>query len=98
MQLLRQFFRQNNKGIVRKAAGRLEDLFLLLGERQEEALHDQGYQLKHCPFPKCGLSLLHLFLKAVEASTKAPAPPASHPGQEGLKLLPHFLGLAWPPS
>ena len=76
MQLLWQFCRENNKQIVRKAAGRLEHPFLLLGERQEEALHDQGHQLKHCPCPKCGLSLLHLFLKAGQASTNSPAPPA----------------------
>ena len=50
--------------------------FLLLGEQQEEALNDEGHQLKNCPCPKCGLSLFHLFLMAGPVSTKPPAPPA----------------------
>ena len=77
-------------------AGRLEHLFRLL-KRQEEALHDQEYQLKHCPCPKCGLSLLHRFLKAGQASTNSSTTPAAVPGHGGLQLLPHLLGLAQPP-
>ena len=63
-----QFCRENNRGIVRKAAGTLEHPFLLLGEQQEEALHYQGHQIKDC-LKNC-LSLLHLFLKAGQVSTK----------------------------
>ena len=34
-----------------------------------QAQYGQGYQLKYCPCPKYGLSLLNLFLKAGQAST-----------------------------
>ena len=43
--------------------------FLLLGEQHKEALQDQGSPLNHYPCPKCGISLLHLFLKAGQVST-----------------------------
>ena len=86
--------------MVRKAAGKLEHPFLLLGEQQEEALQDQGNQLNHCPCPKCGISLLHLFIKAGQVSTNPGHQllQAARHGQGGLQLLPHLLGLAWPPQ
>ena len=91
---------KNNKVIVRKAAGKLEHPFLLLGEQQEEALQDQRSQMNHCPCPKCGISLLHLFLKAGQVSINPghPLHQPAHPGQGGLQLLKHLLGLARPPG
>ena len=79
LQLLWHFCRENNQGIVRKAAGRLEDPCLLLNEQKEEARHYQGHQLKDCPCPKYCFSLLHLFVKAGQVSTNPPAPPVCPP-------------------
>ena len=86
--------------MVRNAAGRLEHPFLLLGEQHEEAFQDKGSQLNHCPCPKCGISLLPLFLQAGQVLTNPGHQllPAAHTGQGGLQLLPHLLGLAQPPS
>ena len=94
------FCREDNKRIVRKAAGRPEQSFLMIGEQQEEALQDQISQLNHCPCPNCCISLLHLFLKAGLMSThpgyqlRQPA----HPCEGGLQLITHLLGLAQPPG
>ena len=84
--------------LERKAAERLEHPFLLICEQQEEPLHDQGHQLNHCPCPKCGLSLLHMFLKAGQASTNSPAPPACPPwpGRAAAPATPPGPGLASP--
>jgi hypothetical protein len=95
-----QFCRENNKWIVRKAVGRLEHPFLMLGEQQNEALQDQRSQLNHCPCPRCYINLLNLFFKARQISTNPGhqlLQPA-HPCEGGLKLLTHLLGLAPPPS